>query len=343
MKVCHINLSRRFSGSERQTLLLIKQQLREGYKLTIVARHNSAFEKEVGKLPCKLIGTRSSFTKQSAKLNKQCELFHAHDEQGAKWAYMQNLKYGSPYIITHRHDKAVLNKYFSTKAYENAHALVGLSTSIVNALKAKFSHKKCVKIPSSPVTYPLNQNKVDQIWSSHAYKFLVMHATSLEKHKGFDVTLNAARILQEKNSPVHFLLLGSGPQEVDLRNQAEALHNVFFMSTQQDMGTWFASANLLIHPSYKEGLGSVILEAMAAGLPVIASNTGGIPDIIENEKTGILIEPGNAQELASAIERLANDQGLREQLQSAAKEILPKFEISQTSKRYHELYKQIKG
>ena len=193
------------------------------------------------------------------------------------------------------------------------------------------------------MTYPLNQNKVDQIWSSHAYKFLVMHATSLEKHKGFDVTLNAARILQEKNSPVHFLLLGSGPQEVDLRNQAEALHNVFFMSTQQDMGTWFASANLLIHPSYKEGLGSVILEAMAAGLPVIASNTGGIPDIIENEKTGILIEPGNAQELASAIERLANDQGLREQLQSAAKEILPKFEISQTSKRYHELYKQIKG
>jgi len=84
MKVCHINLSRRFSGSERQTLHLIKQQLREGHKLTIVARHNSVFEKEVEKLPCKLIVTRSSFTNQSSKLKNQCDLFHAHDEQGAK-------------------------------------------------------------------------------------------------------------------------------------------------------------------------------------------------------------------------------------------------------------------
>ena len=113
------------------------------------------------------------------------------------------------------------------------------------------------------------------------------------------------------------------------------------MCKQEDMGTWFASANLLIHPSYKEGLGSVILEAMAAGLPVIASNTGGIPDIIENEKTGLLIEPGNAQELADAIERLANDQKLREQLQAEAKETLPAFEISQTSKLYKDLYTQV--
>jgi glycosyltransferase involved in cell wall biosynthesis len=341
MKVCHVNLSRRFSGSERQTLQLIKQQLRAGFKLTIVVRHNSALEKEVEKLPCKLVTTRSCFINQSAKLNKHCEVFHAHDEQGAQWAYIQNLKHGSPYIITHRNEKALTNKYFSTKTYEKAKALVGLSTSIVDTLKAKFTDKNCIKIPSSPVIYPVNQNKVDHIWASHGYKFLVMQATSLEKHKGFDVTINAARILQDKNIPVHFLLLGSGPQEENLRKQAQGLNNVFFMSKQQDMGTWFASANLLVHPSYKEGLGSIILEAMAAGLPVVASNTGGIPDIIENEKTGILIAPGNAQDLASAIERLANDQVLREQLQAEAKEILPAFDISQTAKLYHQLYQQV--
>ncbi len=341
MKVCHINLSRRFSGSERQTIHLIKQQLREGYKITIVARHNSAFEKEVEKLPCTLITTRSCFIKQTAKLNKQCQLFHAHDEQGAQWAYIQHLKHGSPYIITHRNNKALTNKYFSTKTYEKAHALVGLSTSIIEVLSTKFSNKLCIKIPSSPIVYPVNQNKVDQIWASHGYQFLVMHATSLEKHKGYDVTLNAARILQEKNCPFHFLILGSGPQEANLRKQAEGLNNVFFMSKQKDMGTWFASANLLIHPSYKEGLGSVILEAMAAGLPVIASNTGGIPDIIEHEKTGILIEPGNAQALATAIEQVASNQDLRERLQLAAKNSLPSYEIAQTSKLYNELYKKV--
>ena len=109
------------------------------------------------------------------------------------------------------------------------------------------------------------------------------------------------------------------------------------------MGTWFASANILIHPSNSEGLGSVILEAMAAGLPTIASNTGGIPDIIEHEQTGLLIETGNAQSLADAIERLVGDQALRNQLQTSAKAKLTEFDIQHTTSLYDNLYKQVLG
>jgi glycosyltransferase involved in cell wall biosynthesis len=341
MKVCHVNLARSFSGSERQTLLLITQQLREGYKLTVIARHNSPFALEAAKLPCKLITTRSSLMKQSAKLNKHCDIVHAHESYAAQWAYMQNLRHGTAYVITHRADKPIKNKYLSLKAYEKAHTLIGLSNKIVSTLNNQFTEQCCVRIPSSPVSYPVNQNKVDQIWSAHGHKTLVLQASYLGTQKGFDVTIEAAKILEKNNAPIHLLLLGNGPETENLKKQAQNLDNVFFMSHQEDMGTWFASANLLIHPSYSEGLGSVSLEAMAAGLPVIASNAGGIPDIIEDEQSGLLIEPGNAQELASAIERLAKDQTLQDKLQAGAKEKLAQFDISRTSQRYADLYQQI--
>lgn len=339
MKVCHVNLARNFGGSERQTLLLITQQLREGYALTVVARHNSPFAQEVAKLPCQLITTRTSLTRQSAKLNKLCEIVHAHEPGAAKWAYMQNLRHACPYVITHRTGKQVQDKYLLLKSYTKAHSLIGLSNTIVNNLKAQFPEQNCVRIPSSPVSYPVNQNKVDQIWSAHAYKTLILQATNLGKEKGYDVTIDAAKILEQANIPVHLLLLGNGSETERLKNQAQGLSNVFFMSHQKDMGTWFASANFLIHPSHQEGLGSVILEAMAAGLPVIASNTGGIPDIIEHEQTGLLIEPSNADELASAIKRLVADQALQKQLQSGAKEKLKEFDISLTNKLYTDVYK----
>jgi|TARA_R110000850_G_scaffold137248_4_gene258492 glycosyltransferase involved in cell wall biosynthesis len=341
MKICHVNLARRFSGSERQTLLLITQQLRQGYKLTVVARNNSPFALEVGKLPCKLITTRSSLMSQSAKLHKQCDIVHAHERYAAQWAYMQNLRHGTSYVITHRTDKPVKDKYISLKAYTKAHTLVGLSNKTVSTLNKQFEDQCCVRIASSPVSYPVNQNKVDQIWSAHGHKPLVLQAGYVGKSKGFDVTIEAAKILEQNNIQVHVLLLGDGPETETLKKQAQGLENIFFMSHQKDMGTWFASANLLIQPSKSEGLSSVILEAIAAGLPVIASNTGGIPDIIEHEKTGLLIEPGNAKELASAIERIVSDAELRNRLQTEAKEKLSQFEISRTAQRYSDLYKQV--
>lgn len=341
MKICHVNLARHFSGSERQTIHLIKQQLREGYQITVVARHNTPFAKEAEKLPCALITTRKLLPNHSAKLNKQCQLVHAHDEHAAKWSLNQHSFYRTPYIITRRTTQAFSNKNVSIKAYKKAGALVGLSSAIVTTLENQFPDKACYRIPSSGIAYPIDQNKVDQIWSSHGYKFLVMQATLMDQKKGVDVTLEAARMLQKKNMEVHFLLLGSGPQKQDLMQQAKDLNNVFFMSKQDDMGTWFASANLLVHPSQSEGLGAVILEAMVAGLPVVATNVGGIPDLIESEHTGLLIQPGDAQSLADAIERMAADQQLRQQLQANAKQKIKQFDITAATKHYHNVYQHV--
>jgi glycosyltransferase involved in cell wall biosynthesis len=128
----------------------------------------------------------------------------------------------------------------------------------------------------------------------------------------------------------------------DIEALAAGVTNVSFEGKQSNMGAWFAAADLMIHPSYSEGLGSVILEAMQANLPVVASNAGGIPDIIEHKKNGLLIEPGNAQQLADAILLLYRDKATRDTYIEANKEILKRFDIRYTSEQYQHIYQTVR-
>jgi glycosyltransferase involved in cell wall biosynthesis len=138
-------------------------------------------------------------------------------------------------------------------------------------------------------------------------------------------------------------LLGTGPQEIKLKSivKSDQIRNVTFAGKQFNMGDWFEAADFLIHPSYTEGLGSVILEAIKAELPVIGTRAGGIPDIIENEVTGLLVEPKDEQALAAAIVRLHSDSQLRNRLIEGGNDKLKFFDISYTSQQYRDLYKKL--
>ena len=94
-------------------------------------------------------------------------------------------------------------------------------------------------------------------------------------------------------------------------------------------------------PSKNEGLGSVILEAMLAGTPVIASKVGGIPDLVKNHKTGLLISPGREEQLASAIQELIMNNDLKIELIKNAKEFIKPFFIENTAQKYLSIYKKI--
>ncbi|WP_027697997.1 glycosyltransferase family 4 protein [Vibrio litoralis] len=341
MNICHVNLASGFSGGERQTLQLIKQQVREGYQLTVVMNPKSDLVGEVRKLGCKIV-LASHFTKAHSKsITQNCALIHVHEGRAIYWALIQHLLHGIPYIVTRRIDNPLKDKWLSKIAYRKASALIGLSAEIVSKLQEFHPVDKIHKIPSSPVSYSVDQSKVEQIWNQFKGKFIVIHAANILKHKGFDVTVAAAKLLGVKNPRVQFLLLGDGPEREELERQTQGLTNICFMGKQKDMGSWFAAADLLVHPSYSEGLGSVILEAMVAGLPVIGSNAGGIPDIIEHGVSGLLCEAGDGKQLAQQIDQLENDKTLRRKLQAGGKEKLKQFDIAYTASLYKDLYTQI--
>ncbi|WP_153445916.1 glycosyltransferase family 4 protein [Vibrio algicola] len=341
MNICHVNLASGFSGGERQTLQLIKQQVSEGYQLTVVMNPKSELVDEVKKLGCRII-LATHFTKSHSKtITQDCVAIHVHEGRAIYWALIQHLLHDVPYIVTRRIDNPMKNKWLSKLAYRKASALIGLSGEIVSKLSEFNDINKIYKIPSSPVSYSYEQNNVDDILNRYRGKFIVIHAANMLKHKGFDVTVAAAKALGVQNPRVQFLLLGDGPEREKLEQEATGLTNIQFMGKQRDMGTWFAAADLLIHPSYSEGLGSVILEAIGAGLPVIGANAGGIPDIIEHEKSGLLCEAGNYQQLAHFIDQLENDNVLYKQLQQGGKEKLKQFDISYTSSLYKGVYSHL--
>lgn len=95
---------------------------------------------------------------------------------------------------------------------------------------------------------------------------------------------------------------------------------VRFLGFQSDMRIVLWAADVFVHPSRSEGLGVVLLEAMAARLPVIATGVGGIPEVVREGETGLLVPPDNPESLAKAIQRLKQDEALRQQLGQRAQE-----------------------
>lgn len=341
MKICHVNLASGFSGGEQQTLQLIKQQLAMGYELTIVANPKSPFAKQIQSLGCTVYLASHFLFTHSAAITQGCRAIHVHEGRALYWALIQSIRTGCPYIITRRIDNPLKNRWLLKKGYEKASATVGLSTAIVNCIQAKLPNRKPYQIPSSPVTYPVNPTEVEAIRAQYPNKFIVIQAANMLAHKGFNITIEAAKQLDATHPGIHFVLLGDGKIRAELESQAAGLSNLTFAGKQRNMGDWFAAADLQIHPSYTEGLGSVILEGMQAGLPVIGTNTGGIPDIIDDQRNGELIEVGNADQLARAVIKLFENPSLRSQYIEAGKEKMANFAIDKTALQYEQIYRSL--
>ncbi|CAG8999712.1 MAG: D-inositol-3-phosphate glycosyltransferase [Candidatus Celerinatantimonas neptuna] len=343
MKVLHVNLARGFSGGESQTLQLITAQQRLGYQLAVVAHPKSPLTTRIRALDIPVYECSHFFQCHRRGFCQGYQLIHVHEGKAVYWAALQSWLDKIPYIITRRIDNPVKNKYLLKQAYRNASAVVGLSQIIADRIKERTDHPKIHIIPSSPVIYPVDKAQVDIIKSRFNSPFLVIQAGNLLHHKGFDVTINAAKRLASEAPDIQLILLGDGPLREELETQAQGLSNVTFAGKQprESMGNWFAAAHLQIHPSYSEGLGSVILEGMQSGLTVVGTRAGGIVDIIDDGKNGFLIDPGNSDQLADAILTLYRDPTRREKMAQTAKQSMKRFAIEHTAQIYGDLYRQI--
>lgn len=130
------------------------------------------------------------------------------------------------------------------------------------------------------------------------------------QEKGLQYLIEAAALIPDVHSRMRFVLVGDGQCRQDLESQVRArgLEDCFhFAGFQKRPAPYLSSFDLFVLPSLSEGLSSSILSAMAASLPVIASNVGGIPELIRHEENGLLVPPADAVALAHAIQRLGDN------------------------------------
>ena len=128
--------------------------------------------------------------------------------------------------------------------------------------------------------------------------------------KGHRFLIDAVALLKQEYPYLHLVIVGSGDQHDALLNQAQEhgiSHSVHLVGYREDVEDYLEGMNCFVLPSLNEGMGRALIEAMAAGLPVIASRVGGIPALIEDGRNGLLVPPGNGAALAVAIRRVLDD------------------------------------
>ncbi|HUA14008.1 MAG TPA: glycosyltransferase [Verrucomicrobiae bacterium] len=156
--------------------------------------------------------------------------------------------------------------------------------------------------------------------------------------------LQAAALLRRRFPALEFVLAGDGPMRSQLELLAETLgirDCVHFIGDRRDIPGVLASVDISVLPSVSESLSNAILESMAAGVPVVAANVGGNPELIAEDR-GVLVPPNDTAALASAIENLLQDSAMRTALAKNARQFVgSKFTIDVIRKRYEELYLQL--
>jgi glycosyltransferase involved in cell wall biosynthesis len=151
----------------------------------------------------------------------------------------------------------------------------------------------------------------------------------LEERKGVNFLLEAVALLNARGSNVRLKIVGSGPQKEALQRQTEALSLeavVTFAGTKDEAGVAEAlrHADLLVAPSLSEGLPVVIMEALASGVPVVASAVDGIPELVRDGETGCLVPPSDQQALADGVKQLLADPYLRQRMGDAGRQLVAK-------------------
>lgn len=164
----------------------------------------------------------------------------------------------------------------------------------------------------------------------------------LSREKDHLTLLEAVRRLPAGLAP-HLVIVGEGPeqQRIDARiRKLELSHSVTLTGQRNSAEPYYGIASLAVLSSWREGSPNALLEAMAAGVPVVATNAGGVPEMVTSGESALLVDPGDAGRLAESIERVLEDRDLASRLASRAKQlVLERYTPEQRTRRLIEIYR----
>lgn len=268
----------------------------------------------------------------AAQCPRQGDIVHAHSGRAQNSAYRATIGSQVRRVVTRhvafapRHPLVHRLKYSMT-----CHGIIAVSESVRDILtRAGVPAKKIVVIHTGIELAPPRRRPKSQ-------GVVVGHMGAFTAEKGQEVAIAAARELRH----LRFILAGEGPRLADLRRAAPS--NVSFPGFVEDREAFFAGLDLFVMPSRSEAWGLAALEAMAHGVPVIASDIGGLREIVEPGRSGWLVPAGDGAALARAIwEATADPQGLQ-RAGLAARERAGRFSVETMAEQTERFYRRLLG
>lgn len=175
----------------------------------------------------------------------------------------------------------------------------------------------------------------------------VLTVARLARVKGHAILLHAIAELANRGISVRATFVGDGPERAGLAGLAERLGvsdcvTMVGAVGQDDIRRHYEAADIFCLPSFAEGLPVVLMEAMAMNLPVLGTSIMGVPELVENEVSGLLVRPGRSDQLADALERLVASPALRARLgEHARQKVLADHHLDITSRQLQALYREL--
>lgn len=276
------------------------------------------------------------------------DILHAHDGKAQTISWRASL--GLPIrrvasrlvAFTPRHPLIHRWKYSLT-----CHGVIALSQSVRQVLLAAGVPDSHIEVIVPGIEMPSELPSPDvraaarARWGFSSDDFVIGHAAAFTHEKGQDVALEAALLLAPRLPRARMLLAGEGPERtqpgmVELARQASGIAQL--PGFIDDLNQFYAALDLFIMPSRSEAWGLTALRAMAYGLPVIASNVGGLPEAIEHGKSGWLVPPESPAALADAILEAASDPARLCEFGRNARQRAAQFSMERTVERTEQFY-----
>ncbi len=169
---------------------------------------------------------------------------------------------------------------------------------------------------------------------------MILYVGRLSPEKNIGMLIGTVKSLK---FDLELEIVGEGPEEARLKRMAEGDQRIKFLGpkSHEELISIYQNADIFVLPSNTESFGKVLIEAGAAGCALVATKTPGAREIIEHEKSGILIEVGDEQGLRAALEKLIMDKELRSRLQKGAQEMAKGYDAEEAIVKTVEFWKEI--
>ncbi|MBC7526167.1 MAG: glycosyltransferase family 4 protein [Chthonomonadaceae bacterium] len=260
---------------------------------------------------------------QARRLSKQlrdskCEIVHAHGIRGAMIGVPAARIAGLPVIVTLHNllSQSTVQRLFLQNVLKKSNQIITVSGAIADQINYLRLANPPQIIPNGVDTSEYGRliycDYLRQEYKINPKSKIIMGVGRLEKEKGFTLLAGAFNQLRGRAGNVVFVLVGEGTEHGTLLRFAEERNDVVLTGQLKDVRPLMSCADLVVIPSRSEGQSLVALEAMASGVPVIASRVGGLPETLGEEMQEALFNPEDVQDLTQKMIQFMTDEPLRE-------------------------------
>jgi glycosyltransferase involved in cell wall biosynthesis len=353
LTIMHINTERGWRGGERQTLWLAEELARAGHRSLLVVRPGQPLAERAGEAGLEIIPSTpgSELDLAAARwirraiLANGVDIVHAHTAHAVALAAMASRRTPARMIVTRRTVFRLRSNPFTRWKYRRAAAMIAISERVKTALVEGGMSEAAIEVipsgvPLGRVVVPASRAELGVPDDAP----LVVMVGALAREKDPVTFVHAVAAAHARAGTLRALLVGDGPLRGVVESEVERLgiSGVLRLTGHRtDADAIIAAADILALSSVEEGLGSVLLDAMAFGKPVVATDAGGIPEAVAHGVTGLLVPAGDASAMGNAIVRIASDRELAARLSSGARERAPRYSMDEVMTRTLALYERV--